>query len=845
MLRAKVFALLMLLLFVRLSSPCWSAGLDIPVIVDYGNAITPVVGSYDGYNWLPPQLVVVSVPFAKGMVHPETPLTAYDAWDRPLPTEQTILSKWPDGSVRWAQLRFESHLDLPKWSLQSYAEEKDAVTGQLPWDFRIRAGSPAPAPAVAVTVKKDGQTILIDNGELTVRIDPETGAFGFSEVRVRCMKEKPVAEALSLQIDTDKKQYSTKNAKVSQCVIEESGLLRAVVLLKGKLQDDYEWQTRLFIHAGEPAIRAEHTIAGLGDQEIDDIKRIYIEYKTTLGKKFSFRAAGQTVEFDGQVGPGQSVVLQQYAPQMLDPAKDFSYELSVSGAKCSQVIGRGGCALGWLRLQDSELIVGMALQDFSEKSPKAFRVTSGGLCQIDLWPAGQTLKFSRARAITHQVLYSFRSTSALAELGDGKVTHAQAYQRTITQDLPYRAYLRPIVPVVDTEYMCSTQAFGPHISADSSKLRDFEEVVTQNFNCFYSRYFDRSTSFGMMNYGDYITPLGGDNGGNPSRPHWRDHEWEFTSGLLTYFLRTGDRRAYQLAVAAYRHYMDVDVHYTKGFNFYHSYGDSGEMHEKYYGPDGGHTVIVGLIDAYLFTGDRRALEVAGKLCDYWVSELNKKASDKLWPASQTRNVSWPLLGLVRMYEITGEQKYKETIDRAIHALVESSIKEDTMWQSALISAFLENYHRCTQDETARKLFLKNADRVLDSFYIPQLKGLGPREGGPESFYGRNLLSGPTAMALTSQFGYAYELTGDIYYLEVAYQVFHAAMKRASELLPLEQAPVNRRGYNAGATRSDGKWFSLINFYSNRLPSAFKNLTPQEYEQVKIAQPKRRPLPKRE
>jgi len=76
MLRAKVFVLLMVLLFVWLSPPCWASNLDIPVVVDYGNAITPIVGSHGGYNWLGPELVVVSVPFAKGTVQPGIPLKA-------------------------------------------------------------------------------------------------------------------------------------------------------------------------------------------------------------------------------------------------------------------------------------------------------------------------------------------------------------------------------------------------------------------------------------------------------------------------------------------------------------------------------------------------------------------------------------------------------------------------------------------------------------------------------------------------------------------------------------------------------------------------------------------------
>ena len=75
------------------------AAIDIPITVDHGQAVVPVVGVNGGYAWHPPQLVVVSVPFAKGAVPDDTPLVAYDSYDRPLPTESTLLSKWADGSI--------------------------------------------------------------------------------------------------------------------------------------------------------------------------------------------------------------------------------------------------------------------------------------------------------------------------------------------------------------------------------------------------------------------------------------------------------------------------------------------------------------------------------------------------------------------------------------------------------------------------------------------------------------------------------------------------------------------------------------------------------------------------
>src|SRR5262249_8478613 len=136
------------------------------------------------------------------------------------------------------------------------------------------------------------------------------------------------------------------------------------------------------------------------------IDSITLEYPTRIGSGFDFRAAGAAVEFSGRVEPGQKVFLEQDAPGLLPP-RDFAYQLSIAGDGAPQVIGRGGRSDGWIRCNGEKLAIGIALRDFSEKGPKAIRIAGDGLCSIDLWPKGQLLKFSRARAITHEVLYSF------------------------------------------------------------------------------------------------------------------------------------------------------------------------------------------------------------------------------------------------------------------------------------------------------------------------------------------------------------------------------------------------------------------------------------------------------
>ena len=846
--RKASFVYLLILESVSAAPP---APVEVPVVVDNGNAIVPVVGGYDGYAALPPDLVSVSVPFARGRVRENTLLTAVDAYDNPLPTQSRILSKWPDGTLRWARVSFESHLHARKWSQEFYSQPDmqaarsqsagnitSSINVNLPWDYRIRPGVNPPKAAIEVVVAEKDRKITIDNGRIVVLIDPESEGFGFSQIRIKG-SEMRATGPLSLQvIHANGTQFSTRKLRAEEVRIEEKGPLRAVVLLRGRLGSVYEWQTRLVLQADEPAIRAEHTLGGLGDREIDEVARIYLEYATSLGNSFQFRAAGSTNEFSGQIAEGESLILDQTAPNF-SPPRDFAYALGVQRKSDTEVVARGGRSDGWLRCEGQRLSAGVALRNFSEKGPKRLSVASGGLVEIDLWPPNQVLKLSRARAITHEVLYSFYPTPERP----GYSKHWQSYRHTMNLDLPYRAYVRPVVPVVDVEYVSQTQAFGPYITMRSSKLSEYEEVMQQNFENWYVRHFDRSYHFGMLNYGDYVAPWPGDNGGNPDRPHWRDEEWEFASGLFLNYVRRGDPRAFQAAVAAYRHFMDVDVHYSRKVNFYHSYGDRGEMHETYYGPDFGHFVCRGLVDAFVLTGDPRALEVAKSLAENAVTAFNQGDSTiRQLFEKELRRVAWPTLGLLRLYEITNETRYLHAASRVIDLM-----KRDRKlwmvggsWQSALMSATLEDYHRLTGDSVVKDLFLEHVEWLLHSYYMPELKTLGKRPEGPRFGYGdQYLTSGAPLVLQAASLGYAYQISGKRYYLEVAFQLLSQGIRNATELGSPEKLRVARHGNQTGATRSDGKWFSLLNFYTHRLPAVFSDLSAKELDEIINAQPVRR------
>lgn len=140
----------------------------------------------------------------------------------------------------------------------------------------------------------------------------------------------------------------TDEAADSQGDVEEEGPLRAVVLLRSRLRtegdrDLYELTTRLFIHAGEPAVRAEHVFADIGGPEIPRVRN---PIPLSAAQDLRVRVGGELCEMEFAVREGEVLRLLQRAPSV-DPPRDFSYAIfRIDAAGRREELRRGGRARG-------------------------------------------------------------------------------------------------------------------------------------------------------------------------------------------------------------------------------------------------------------------------------------------------------------------------------------------------------------------------------------------------------------------------------------------------------------------------------------------------------------------
>ena len=152
---------------------------------------------------------------------------------------------------------------------------------------------------------------------------------------------------------------------------------------------------------------------------------------------------------------------------------------------------------------------------------------------------------------------------------------------------------------------------------------DYNAITARNLETLL-QHREAGREFGVIHFGDWY----GERTWN-----WGNLEYDLHHGLFLQFARTGDRRFFDQAVISARHQMDVDtIHHHReparvGQQWIHSVMHTAGYYPKEfqgmgrYAAEGwsdnrGHVWAGGLFDAALFTGDRRAWEVATRIADW-------------------------------------------------------------------------------------------------------------------------------------------------------------------------------------------------------------------------------------
>lgn len=640
------FALLSLIL-VMCSVTCWSGEISLRVA-------EPSQIARD--NWP----VTSGVPFAPGALHSTNQVTLHTEDGQPLPLQTEVLSSWPDGSIRWLLLDFAITLGPGE---------------SLPLKLRFNEPSDSPVLEDPLQVLDSPETITLLTGPLKIKLlkgslrlfeyvwldRNRDGVFSDDE----SISEGQTAR---LELRTPDGTIFRADSNVSDWRIEQSGPQRACLRMEGDHTGSsgkrFRYVVRLHAFRGQPFVKLHYTF--INDNKPELMSRI-----KSLELVFPFHNRSGPVE----------VLLNGPRPLGTRLLQVDDRQFTING----QLVGKR--AAGWAAMGDDTGGMAVGVRNFWQNWPKSLSVERGmknrdsvelrvGICPRlpqGLYEGKSIQEESKLYFYLRDGVYTFKIGMARTHELHLIFLSNQPDRKKLNKF--FQVTNQPLLAQCSPEHIYKTGAAGSLPPANPEKYLRYDAWMNA-FLEFHLDDRDQHREYGMLNFGDWYWA---------DREYWGNLEYDMARCFFTQYLRSGDRRYFDRAAQAARHYIDVDIAHVvnqklldyggsnrmmPGSIWAHCVGHTGGYYGRFEGgkyfdiaplklkgayqlglSDLGHHWIGGEFDYYLLTGDRRALEVARLASDAVASICPTPYTDHI------RDLGWPFNMMLDAYEATGDRKY--------------------------------------------------------------------------------------------------------------------------------------------------------------------------------------------
>ncbi len=674
------------------------------------------------------------MPMPPGLLHDPHCLTLRGPAGQDLPIQAEPTGWWPDGSVRWVLL----HSLLP------------ALT-QAGQDFQLDVSSvPQNASTSMVTQRRDGEGVSLDTG--AVRLELGSNPEHLLDCVIRPGDQHVLLSDLELRMAVLLDgQRTPVQARQERLEVVASGPVRAEVFCAGVLEAGARrlgrFTCRLYVYAGLPTVQVQFRV--LNDTKPDNYQ----------GTADDAPLEVLDLALVAHVDPMRKEVAVGVNDQAPVVATDGGLSLlQDSPEHCLVALGNGETneprrAQGWIVAGE----VQASLWRFWQQYPKTLSC-DGDRLEIGLFVPTTDTPAYRPRygeAKRHDLWLTF---------GSGATDHASQESFGRLSDEPPRLF--------DGPWFCRSGAIAylePDWFLQQPKLRQWVEKQYGDVSC------DRFPGhFGLRNFGDMpYTP-----------PQWLNGYWAMVQGALNWGLAGGGQQWIERSNEIARHISDVDaVHLTEDSP------DWAQWHGVTCALGTDHSVHNGLarwpafqlgeslILHYWMTGDADSRE-AGLANAEWL--IRNQAG---LGSSQARDQARPMLSLLRAWQVTRDERYREAAQRymALRYQIEQVIDwrrgayiQPTYENWRCVSAGLDSmyainvydYYRLTGDLDAAQLVVAVADSVYAESMLPQEEALGSFV-----YYVRYSRSSWYYPQMAILFHMAYDLTGDLRFLRAGRAAF--------------------------------------------------------------------------
>jgi len=706
------------------------------------------------------EVVSGGVPFAPGVLLDPGSLRVRNASGGALPMQRNVLATWPDGSVKSLLV----HVPV------TVGAGSEAVLRLAADDSSTLAAKPS------MLQRADGR-MTVDTGSAVFVLAPSAALLeqvSLADGSRWASSGDPLGRLANY--DGFPSRFVGNRAPDRIEVLEEGPLLvrlrveGAYEELAGAESLRYEY--RLSFRFGSADIRLQHTIWNAGPQAAR-LRTIAVRLGAIGLRQFDLDAIG------GTSADGEAWLVQH--------TTDRFYTWRHANGD-SMLLGEGTRNRGWAVASGKAGAVGVSLRHMWEQHPNGFRIAPDGL-QVDLWTSDRVpwvlgsdppLTLSEGEAKTHDLLLGFGAGS-----------------RPLADRLA--AFQYPLFPVAPPEWYCGSGLFGSIAPADPDRFPEYEagvavvkpEMMGHGGGVQWDRivdhtHEDRATyqRYGFRNYGD--NPLIW--GYQTKYRMWANCEYDVGHCALTQFARSGDLRYLHRGISAVLHNRDTDFIHASPSNpewVGSPHGHWIDHTDK--GPNLGHLWSEGMVEHYLLTGDERSLRIARGLGDNCVRFVEAG-----WSGSSERTAGWPMIALLGVYHGTGDVVYLDAARRLVECVIDLQDDLRGVWSSKIYeqpayeggTTFMVNilcralmrYHVATDDTGAATAVVRGASWMLH-------EAVTDVAGKPESFYKQTPLCSRHGGSNPETFAYAYALSGDPCFRDLALRSYAVVSKSWAQGVP--------------------------------------------------------------
>lgn len=698
----------------------------------------PLTVDWGGVTLARPFPVTGGLPFGRGELRDAAQVRLRDGANE-LPLQTEVLARWPDGSVKWLLLDFQS-----------------GPAAALALDFGdgvARAAAPG-----ALSAEADAEGARIDTGALAFGVLRDGGGL-LDSVRFAGLDFALPAQARANYLDMVRAaspadyhpaERAVRNGEpdpstlaIDAVTLETAGPLRATVRIDGRyrfarvgstiegadVKGDCPFRVRIHAYAGQSFLKVEHFFYYEGDGDHDFVQALGLRVPLPTGA-----SAIRAVAADGV-----AAALEGPLAGLCQETPDSFYRWSAVGG-APRLDGRGRRFEGVLDVVGPGAGVAVGVKELWQNAAKALHADlAAGSAEIALWPVeAPPLDFRRHarewsvgeagepddKDVSSPAPFTdYNPHYRLASKGTGKTHYASVHYHAPDLAAPEVVAVqrlldrRPLLWAAPRHY-AATRALGRYRERVPGAYEEVEEALDLPIR-YWRASREKEGWYGFFLYGNVCQSI------NQFRQTGRwDKEfgrWGWANGdsvgrlgyaLMLQALRTGRRDDLEFAEAYVYNVHDVcsthtpsypvhyrDFLYVKGATHRHG---AWPWAGPYIGARGAHSV--GAKIHYFLTGEGHSRDILEELTQLALRNPNGGMGDgPLGPNAQVFLYQW---------EATGADEWRERVKQEI---VNSDMqKAEGGWAVMMNAAFgiynaLEEYMELTGDRSLTPLAVRFAD----------------------------------------------------------------------------------------------------------------------------------------